>query len=77
MNDRISFEIVEKIGVLETYSSGWKKEVNMVAWNGNSPKYDIRDWSEDHMHMSRGITLTEMQMKTLINLICDEQGFIQ
>lgn len=77
MNDRISFEIVERIGVLETYSSGWSKEVNLVAWNGNPPKYDIRDWSEDHMHMSRGITLTEMQMNTLINLVGNEQGFTQ
>ena len=22
-------------------------QLNMVSWNGNPPKYDIRDWSPD------------------------------
>ena len=42
-NNDISFEVVEKIGVLATYQSGWKKELNLVSWNGTTPKYDIRD----------------------------------
>lgn len=77
MNDRISFEIVKRIGVLETYSSGWSKEVNLVAWNESPPKYDIRDWSPDYLHMSKGITLTEAQMNTLVSLVGEERGFKQ
>ncbi len=55
--DEVKFEIVEKIGVLNSYASGWNKELNLVAWNGNAAKYDLRDWDPSHMHMSRGITL--------------------
>ncbi|MCR5482721.1 MAG: hypothetical protein K6F52_08020 [Clostridia bacterium] len=55
--DEVRFEIVEKIGVLNSYSNGWNKELNLVAWNGNSAKYDLRDWDPNHEHMSRGITL--------------------
>lgn len=72
-NNEITFEITEKIGVLENYTTGWNKEINMVSWNGNPPKYDIRDWSPDHSHMSRGITLTEDQMGRLIKHIIGSQ----
>ena len=57
--DQITFEIKEHIGVLCVYHTGWKKELNLVSWNGNAPKYDIRDWDPDHERMSRGITLSE------------------
>ena len=52
------YEIVEHIGVIAEGSKGWRKEVNLVSWNGAAPKYDIRDWSEDHSKMGKGITLT-------------------
>ena len=45
--DQITFEIKEHIGVLCVYHTGWKKELNLVSWNGNAPKYDIRDWDPD------------------------------
>lgn len=57
-NREITFEIVEHIGVLEAHSTGWNKEVNLVSWNGNPAKVDIRDWDPSHERMSRGITLS-------------------
>ena len=63
-NNEITFEIMEHIGVLDVIDNReekWTKEVNLVAWNGGKPKIDIRDWSESHERMSRGITLTEEQ----------------
>lgn len=65
----IRFEIVEEIGVLKEHSTGWKKELNFVRWNTGAPKYDIRDWSPDHNHMSRGITLTEDEMRSIFRLL--------
>lgn len=53
----VRFDIVEQIGVISRHSTGWQKELNLVAWNGGQPKFDIRDWDESHEHMSRGITL--------------------
>lgn len=65
----ITFEIVEKIGVIAEYPTGWQKEINRVAWNDMEPKYDIRDWSPDHDHMSRGLTLHENEMQKLRELL--------
>lgn len=53
----ISFNICQKIGVIATYQTGWKKEVNLVEWNDGPAKIDIRDWDPSHTHMGKGITL--------------------
>lgn len=68
-NRDISFKIVEEIGVITAYSTGWNKELNFVSWNGAAPKYDIRDWAPDHTHMSRGITLHEKEMRLIFDLL--------
>ncbi len=65
----ITFEIVEPIGVITTHPTGWNKEINLVSWNGGTAKYDIRDWDEDHEHMSRGITLHEKEMREVLRLL--------
>jgi hypothetical protein len=54
----IKFEIVRKFGALSDGGRAWRKELNMVAWNEREPKLDIREWSEDHSRMGRGITLS-------------------
>ena len=71
-SNEVSFEIVKKIGILSTSEAGWTKELNMVSWNNNNPKYDIRDWAPDHKHMSRGITLNFEQALTLKKLLEEE-----
>ncbi|MCR4929095.1 MAG: YdbC family protein [Lachnospiraceae bacterium] len=60
-----SFEIVEEIGVLSENAKGWKKELNLISWNGGEPKYDIRDWDPNHEKMGKGITLSEEEAKQL------------
>lgn len=62
----IKFEITRHFGVLSEKPSGWKKEFNLVSWNGREPKYDIREWSPDHEKMGRGITLTEQEFAALM-----------
>lgn len=62
----VTYNIVKHIAVLsENAKTGWKKELNIVSWNGNEPKYDIREWSADHIKMGKGITLTEDEYKVL------------
>lgn len=65
----IEYEIIEEIGVLSENARGWRKELNKVSWNGRPPKYDIRDWSEDHEKMGKGITLTDEEAETLKKLL--------
>lgn len=54
----LKFEIIRRIGVLNEGGRGWRKELNVVSWNEREPKLDIREWSEDHTRMGRGVTMT-------------------
>ena len=65
----IKFEIVEEIAVLSESSSGWKRELNLVSWNGREPKYDLRDWDENHVRMGKGITLTKEEVEKLKEIL--------
>lgn len=65
----IKCEIIEELGVLKEKSSGWTKELNMVSWNDNDPKYDIRDWSPDKSKMSKGVTLDQEEFEQLKEII--------
>lgn len=64
MNE-VKFEIVEEIAVLSESEKGWKKELNLVSWNDNEPKYDLRDWSPNHEKMGKGVRLSNDELKTL------------
>ena len=68
MNE-IKYEIIENIGVLSENEKGWKKEINLISWNEREPKYDIRDWAENHEKMGKGITLSEDEAKRLRNIL--------
>lgn len=63
------YEIVKEIGVLSENAKGWRKELNMISWNGAAPKYDIRDWAPGHEKMGKGVTLTEEEIQTLKGLL--------
>ena len=64
----VRFEIIEEIGVITTHPTGWAKELNLVSWNGSTPKYDIRDWSLDRGRMSRGLTFQEEEIRRVLEL---------
>ncbi|WP_193224412.1 YdbC family protein [Bacillus sp. B1-b2] len=61
----IKFEIIENIAVLSESPKGWKKELNLISWNGREPKYDIREWSPEHEKMGKGVTLSDEEVKKL------------
>lgn len=65
----ITYEITERIAVLSTNARGWERQLNMVSWNGNPPKYDIRDWSPDGSRMAKGITLTREEIVALKDIL--------
>ena len=64
-----SYEIIKTIAVLSTSKSGWSKELNLVAWNGKEPKYDIREWSPEHDKMGKGITLSDYEFAKLKDIL--------
>ncbi len=68
----LKFEIIERLGILSTKSNNWNKELNIVKWSDYEPKYDIREWNQEHTRMSKGITFTEEELRVLYALIEDE-----
>jgi len=50
--------IEERIALLTGEEKRWRKELNLIGWNGKEPKYDIRNWSADHKVIGKGIALT-------------------
>lgn len=73
MNEHVTFEIVKHLATFGTTKDGWTKELNIVAWNGREPKYDIREWSKDHKRMARGITLTAEEMEAISEAYYNEE----
>jgi hypothetical protein len=63
------YDIVEEIGVLSENAKGWRKELNLISWNGATPKYDIREWAPEHEKMGKGVTLTKEELEALKKLI--------
>lgn len=72
----IKYEILKTIGILSENSRGWKKELNLISWNGGKPKYDIRDWAPEHEKMGKGVTLTEQELDALATLIQKQPGAV-
>lgn len=65
----IKFQIKETVGVIAESAKGWKKELNLISWNGKKAKYDLREWSPEHEKMSKGVTLTSDELKALKELL--------
>ena len=65
MAQEFSYEIVEEIAILSENNKGWRKELNLVSWNGRPPKFDLRDWATDHEKMGKGLTLTNEEFEQL------------
>lgn len=65
MSSTVTFNIMEHCGILSEETKGWKKELNIVSWNGKDGKYDLRSWSPDKTRMNKGITLTKDELNSL------------
>lgn len=70
----IKFEIKETLGVLSESTKGWKKELNLISWNGKEPKYDLRDWAPERAKMGKGVTLTVDELKILKEILNDVES---
>ena len=68
----LTYEIKARLAVLSRTSSGWTKELNLVSWNGDAPKFDIRMWSPDHSRVGKGITLTKEVLDALKTFLTTE-----
>ena len=70
----MTLEVIKKIALISGSETGFRKELNIVSWNGKEPKYDLRNWSPEGIALKGG-TLTEDEAKELrkvLNDICSE-----
>ena len=67
-----TYEIIEEIAILSEREGGWQKVVNLISWNGGTPKYDIRDWSPDRKKMGKGVTLTREEFAELVKIASEK-----
>lgn len=65
----IKYEIKETVGVIAESAKGWKKELNLISWNGKEAKYDLREWAPEHEKMGKGVTLSNDELKALKELL--------
>ncbi|MCR4925486.1 MAG: hypothetical protein K5917_04265 [Clostridiales bacterium] len=65
----IKYEITDELGILSENQKGWTKELNLVSWNDNKPKFDLREWAPDRSRMAKGITLNFEEAKALRDLL--------
>lgn len=65
----IKYEIKETVGVIAESAKGWKKELNLISWNGKEAKYDLREWAPDHEKIGKGVTLSNDELKALKELL--------
>ena len=65
------YEVTKNLGTLSSSKSGWNRELNMVSWNGNKAKLDIRDWAPDGQKMGKGISLNREEAAILRTLLED------
>lgn len=71
MVKEIKYEVIKKIGVLDSDST-MPKELRLISWNGNEPRYDIRRWSTDkdgNELMTKGITCDKKELQSLYEIL--------
>ena len=66
----MTLKVIKKIALIGGSETGFRKELNIVYWNGKEPKYDLRSWSPEGIAL-KGLTLTEDEAKELQNVLND------
>lgn len=70
MADR-SFEIIKHIHSFSE-NKGFRKELNIISWDGNPPVVDIRHWLPNG-RAGKGITLTPEEARMVAEAILNEE----
>ena len=63
--------------MLSESGRGWRKELNLVSWNGREAKYDLREWAPNRTRMGKGVTMTAedlQELKRLLESLSEDRG---
>ena len=70
-NSIISYEVIEKIGTLDSDST-MPKELRLVSWNNGPDKYDLRSWKtkDDGSEVcGKGLALDREELFSLYEIL--------
>ena len=71
--DEMKYEVLKVFGKLDS-DSKMPKELRLISWNGNDPKYDLRGWGVDdegNETMTKGITLDGEELQSLFDILTE------
>ena len=68
-DEEIEYRIIKSFGTFSGGTRNWVKEVNLVSWNRQPAKLDIRNWQRDHKKCGKGIALTRGEAEELVKLL--------
>jgi hypothetical protein len=78
-DEGIKYEIIKHVELLSEQTNGWRKELNIVQWGDNEPKYDLRTWKRDEegniQRMGKGITFDEEEAQLLMQALQKEFSY--
>lgn len=69
----LKYEVLKVFGTLDS-DSKMPKQLRLISWNGNDPKYDLRGWGTDedgNEIMSKGITLDGEELQSLFDILTE------
>lgn len=68
--EKIKVEIIEHLGVLkESDTHDWCKAVARISWDGAPSTLDVRNMNLSQEKFGRGITLTDDEADTLVDIL--------
>lgn len=68
--EKFQVEIIEHLGVLkESETSDWCKAVARISWKGEPSTIDVRSLNLSQNQFGRGVTLTDDEADTLVNIL--------
>ena len=70
-----TYEIKKHVATItETHEGDYTLELNIISYNGNDPKYDLRKWDRKNDKMQKGITFTAEEAAKICQAL-KEEGF--
>jgi len=69
----ITYDIVKHIGTVPS-SGAWEVQLNSISWNHRKPNFDLRKWNTETDKMSKGITLSEDELRGVYEILKDYFG---
>lgn len=70
--ENFSWETIKAFGQFSEERRNYTREVNLIAWNGANPVYDIRGWrvgKDGQRHPLKGLSLSREELIALRDIL--------